>query len=194
MRVDLLLGPRQPRPIDDAGVVQFVADDNIFLAQQRRHGSRIRGESGLVEQGGLSALEARQFLFQFLMDGHVAGDRPNRAGPHTQFINRAPCGSLQPGMVRQTEVVVGGEVDDLAAVVPGHRLLRSFSSRGQRNNPFSRRSLSSPSRYARGLVMVCSSPNSERRAQNAEDLWSHPDSILPAAFCHLRSTAWRAYT
>ena len=135
MRIDLLLRTRQARPVDNAGMVQFVADDHIVLTQQRRHGPGVCGKSGLIQQGRLGVFETRQFFLQFLMDRHVAGDRPDRAGPHTQFINGAPRRCLQAGMVRQAEVVVRTEVDDLTAIIAGHRLLRPFQQPGPAEQP-----------------------------------------------------------
>ena len=42
---DQNLCPRQPRPIDDRGVIQRIGDDEILFAQHRRHRARIRREA-----------------------------------------------------------------------------------------------------------------------------------------------------
>ena len=64
----------QPRSVDDGSMIQLVRDDEIVFAQHRRDCARIGGKAGLKDHASLDVFEARDFLFQFHMDFHGAGD------------------------------------------------------------------------------------------------------------------------
>ena len=107
---------RQAAAIDDAGVVQFVRDDEIFLAENSRDRARVRREARLKDHAGFHVLEVRDLLLQFHVNLHRARDGADRTRPHAVLARRRECRLAQLGVSGQAEVVVGGEVDDLFAV------------------------------------------------------------------------------
>ena len=120
---DLDLRPRQPRAVNNAGVVQLVGQNKVFLAQNRAHRPRVGREPALEDHARLHVLEARNLFLQLHVDAHGSGDRPHRARPHAEGPRRGQRRLNQLGMVRQAQVVVAGQVDHLAAVVVAHRRL-----------------------------------------------------------------------
>ena len=110
------LGPRQPAAVDDAGVVQLVADDVVFRRQDRRHRARVGREARLEHHARFHVLERRDALLELHVHAHGAGDGAHRAATHAEFADRFQRRFAQFGMRRQPEVVVGGEVDHLFAV------------------------------------------------------------------------------
>ena len=121
---DFDLRARQACAVDDAGMVQFVGDDEVFFAQQCRDRTGIGGESRLEDHAGFDVLEARDLLFELHVNLHSAGDGAHRARADAVLLRRFQRGFAQFGMGGQSEVVVGCEVDDLLAVEGAHgRLL-----------------------------------------------------------------------
>ena len=53
---DLDLGFRQTSAVDDAGVVEFVGEDEVFFAEDGGDGAGVGGEAGLEDDAGLNAL------------------------------------------------------------------------------------------------------------------------------------------
>ena len=97
---DLDLRARQPRAVDNAGMVQLIGDDEIFLAQNRRHRSRIRCEPRLKDHAGFNVFEARDLLLQLHVDLHGAGD-----GAHRTRADAVLLGGLD-GRLAQLGIVV----------------------------------------------------------------------------------------
>ncbi len=88
-------------------MVQFVRDDEVFLAENCRNRACIRCKSRLEDHAGLNILEEGDLLFQFHVDLHRARDCADRAGPDS-----IPAGGLerrlaQLGMGCQSQVIVG---------------------------------------------------------------------------------------
>ncbi len=126
MAEDVDLGFRESAAVDDAGVIQLVGDDVIFGRQNRRHGSGVRGESGLKHDAGLDVLERRDAPLQFHVQAHGAGDGPNRAGACAVASRGVDLGFDQLGMIRETQIVVRGEIDYFFAVESRDRFARGF--------------------------------------------------------------------
>ena len=118
---DLDLRPRQPRAIDDAGVVQLVGENEIFLAEDRAHGARIGREPTLEDDARLDIFEASNLLLKFHMDAHRSGNGAHRTRANAEFLRGFQRCFNQLGMIREAEVIVAGQVDDLAPVVVAHR-------------------------------------------------------------------------
>jgi hypothetical protein len=58
-------GAAQPAAVDDARVVQLVADDDVFLREQGRHGAGVSGEAALEHDCRFGALELGEPPLQF---------------------------------------------------------------------------------------------------------------------------------
>ena len=111
----------QPRAVDDAGVVQLIGDHEVFLREDGRDGSGIGREPALKDDGRFSLLELREPPLQLHVNLHRARDRAHGSGADAELLQRRERFFLEPWMGRQSEVVVRGEVDDLAPVDSGTR-------------------------------------------------------------------------
>ena len=116
-------GPRKPRAVDNAGVVQLVGEDEVLFAEDRAHRAGVGREAALEDHAGLDILEARNLLFELHVDAHGSGDGAHRARAHAEGSRGRDGGLNELGVVGQAQIVVAGQVDDLAAVVVAHRRL-----------------------------------------------------------------------
>ena len=123
---DFDLGAGEARAVDDARVVELVGDDEVFFAEDRGDGAGVGGESALEDDAGFDIFEARDLFFEFHVDLHGAGDGSYRSRADAVGFGRFDRGFAQRGVVAEAEVVVGGEVDDLLAVVGADGALLVF--------------------------------------------------------------------
>ena len=108
--------PREPAAVDDAGMVQLVAEDQVVFLHQRGDDSHVGLVSAVEHQRRFGSLETRDAPLQLLVRGHVARDQPGRSRAAAVAVQRLPGGFLQRGMVGEPQVVVGGEVQHLPPV------------------------------------------------------------------------------
>ena len=99
-------GAGQARAVDDAGVIQFVGEDDIFLADQGRDGGAVGAETGLEGDGGFNALEGSDAPFQFLVQADGTGDGTHRARSDAVLIDGVLGRLAHAGIVRQSKIVV----------------------------------------------------------------------------------------
>ena len=103
----------------DAGVRQFVDQDQIVRPDQRRDDAGIGEIAGAEHAGRLGALEPRQPLFQFGIERMIAGDEPRGAGADAVALGRLDRRRDDGGMLAEIEIVVAGERQQAAAVALG---------------------------------------------------------------------------
>jgi hypothetical protein len=92
-------------------MVEFIREDHITLANQRRNGRQVGGKATLEGDSCLDAFEIGQALFQLDMQRGRPGDGTHRTRPHSHLVDGGLGGLSQPGMVGQAQVVVGAEVE-----------------------------------------------------------------------------------
>src|SRR5207247_8533456 len=100
---------------------QSIGDEHVVRTEDRRHRSGIGGESRLEHQGGGGVLERREAAFKHTVQLHLTRDRAYGAGSGAVRGRRLRGRRVHPWMVRQPEVVVRREVDDVSAVEPSAR-------------------------------------------------------------------------
>jgi hypothetical protein len=118
------LGLAQSHAVDDRGVVELVGDDGVALAQDGLEEPSVGVEAGRVEDGVVGAVEARDRSLELLVQVLGAADEAHRGHPEAAHLERLLGGGDDLRVVRQAEVVVGAEVDDLALGHPDRRALR----------------------------------------------------------------------
>jgi hypothetical protein len=118
---DFDLGARKAGAVDDAGVVQFVGEDEVFFAEDARDGTCIGREAGMENDTGFYTFEGGDFFFKLHVDAHRAGDGADGTRANAEFLRRGDGCLAKLGVVAEAEVVVRGEVDDLLAVVVADR-------------------------------------------------------------------------
>src|SRR5207237_8288082 len=107
----------EPHAVDDAGVVERVAHYSVALLEDGLEEATVGVEARGVEDGVLGAEEAGQLRFQLLVHVLRAADEAHR--------RHAVAVMLEPGarsgddfrMVGEAEIVVGAEVQHLAAAL-----------------------------------------------------------------------------
>ena len=130
---------RQADAVDDARVIERIRDDRVLLVRQRLEQAAVRVEAGRVEDRILGAEEFGEAALQLAMDGLRAAYETH--GSHSVPV--AVEGRVGSGddsrMVREPEVIVGAEVDDLAAVLEAdHRILPRRDDALALEQPFAR--------------------------------------------------------
>jgi hypothetical protein len=123
VREDLDRRAAQAAAVDDAGVVQLVGNDDIFLRQDCRDRACIRGESTLKDDDLLDLLELGETALQLHVDFHRSGDGADRARADAEPFDGLERGLPQARMRRQTEIVVRRQIDHGLVVDGRMRLL-----------------------------------------------------------------------
>ena len=113
---DLDLGAGEAGTVDDAGVVELVGEDEVLFAEDGGDRAGVGGESGLKDDAGLDIFEGRDLFFELHVDLHGARDGADGSGADTVALVAWMAASRSLGWAA-AEIVVGGEVDDLLAVV-----------------------------------------------------------------------------
>ena len=114
----------EPRGIDDAGVNELVHDEDVVLAQQRGNGPQRRGVPGRKRQRRLGAFECGKGCFEFVVDAKRATDEARSAAARAEFLNRLRRRFLEGRVIRQTEIIVGGEIQQRLCLHVHTRALR----------------------------------------------------------------------
>ncbi len=116
MRIDKSLCPRQAAAVDDARMVQRVTENRVAVACQSRENTDVGLKSGVEDQRGFAAFEFGDTPLQLFVQRHVARDQTRRARAATVAIDRLlGCGG-ELGMIGETEVIVGGKIQNFAAI------------------------------------------------------------------------------
>ena len=124
--VDEGLGPRQPAAVDDAGVVQLVAEDDLVLAGEGRDHAGVGQVPGAEQERRLIALELGQAFLERPVRSHPARDQARGPGPGAPPDRRLGGGFAHPRVAGEPQVVVRAEEEDRAAVEQHLGALRAF--------------------------------------------------------------------
>ena len=123
---DLDGGAGEAAAVDDGRVVEFVGDDQVFLAENGGDGSSIGGEPGLEDDAGFDVFELGDLLFEIHVHLHGAGDGADGAGADAEFARGFDGGAAELGVGGEAQVIIGAEVDDFFAVEVRDGLLLAF--------------------------------------------------------------------
>ena len=106
----------QSDAVDDAGMIERIADDGILLVKQRFEQAAVRIEAGGIENRILHRQIRAQALLQLAMHALRAADEAHRR--HAVAIARqALMRGLDHGrMIGQSQIIVGAQIDHLAPV------------------------------------------------------------------------------
>ena len=121
--VDLASGLAETDAVDDARVVQGVADDGVLRPEHCLEQPRVGVEARGVQDRRLGAEPARDLILELFVDVLRTADEPYRGHPEPMRLQPLDDGLLDLLAVGQTQVVVGAH-DEL---VPRGRIdLRSL--------------------------------------------------------------------
>ena len=104
------LGLAQPHTVNDGGVVQLVGDDRVLRPQKGLEQTAVGIEAGGVQNGVLHAGEGGNFLFQLLVDGLGAADKPDGGEAEAPLVIAVLGGGNQLRVIGKTQIVVGAQV------------------------------------------------------------------------------------
>ena len=104
---------REANSVDDARVVQRVADHGVLFREDRLEQPAIRIEARAIEDRVLGAEEARESPLQLLVDVLRPADEADRRHAVAPAIKCGVRGLHDRGVIGESEVVVRAEVDDL---------------------------------------------------------------------------------
>ena len=111
--------------VDDAGVIERVADHGVLFPEQGLEQAAVGIEAGRIEDRVLHAEKRGEPLFELPMHALGAADEPHRGDAVAVAIERLVRRLKHRGMIGESQVVVGAEIDHLAAVGEPHdRALR----------------------------------------------------------------------
>ena len=111
----IAVAPRlaQPDAVDDAGMVQRVADYGVIRAQDRLEQPAVRVEAGGVQDRVFRAEVGADALLQLLVQGLRAADEAHRGDTEPVLVERLVRGFPNFRVVGQSEVVVRAEIENL---------------------------------------------------------------------------------
>ena len=104
-------------------MVQLIADDGIFFAEQRLKQSAVGIETGAVQNGVLGAEKSGNRRFKIAMAGLRAANKAHRCHAKSVVVEAALGGSDQAFVVCEAEIIVGAKVDDLGTGFQPQRCL-----------------------------------------------------------------------
>ena len=113
----------QAHTIDDAGVVEFIADHRIFLAQQRFEQTTVGIKARSVENRVLGAQKCRDRGFEVAMARLGAANEAYRGHAETEIGQTAFGGGNQARIIGKTQIIVGAKIDDFRARLQTQRSL-----------------------------------------------------------------------
>ena len=143
VRIDDALRARQPAAVDDAGVVELVAEYRVASARPAPQWCCVGGETRRKHQRGLSAFE----FGQSLLEPRCRALRPITSGlaplPQPSSSAASAAASTKPRVGGQPQIVVRAEVEQAAAVEYDRRPLQSVP-RSERSPQCSHRAPPAP--------------------------------------------------
>ncbi len=118
--------------VDDARVVELVADHRVLLAEERLEQAAVGVEAASVKNGIVRAEEPGERGLEILVHALRAADEAHRGHAEPISIETALRCSDQPRIVGETEIVVRAEVEDFLAIgqADGRRLRAADNALG----------------------------------------------------------------
>ena len=106
----------EPDAVDDARVIQRIADDRIALIEQRLEQSAVGVEARGIENRVFHAEVAAQALLELAVHALRSANEAHRRDTVAVAPERIVRGLEHRRVIREPEVIVGAQIDHLAAV------------------------------------------------------------------------------
>src|SRR6201987_101077 len=104
-------------PVDDRRVVELIRDDRVLLGEQRLEEAAVGVEARAEENRVVGAQELREPLLELAVERLCPADEADRGHAVAPAVERVASGCHDRGMVREPEVVVRAEVEQLATLL-----------------------------------------------------------------------------
>ncbi len=109
-------------------MIEFVGNDQVFLAEDGGNRAGVGGEAGLKNDAGFGALETRNLLLQIHVHFHGAGHGAHGSGAHAEFSRGFDGRAAQRFIRGKAQVIIGAEIDYFLAVHHGDGFLFAFEN------------------------------------------------------------------
>ena len=140
----------------DAGVGQFVDQDQVAAAGQRRDDADIGEIAGAENAGGFGAFEPRQPAFQFVVERMIAGDQARGAGADAKTLRRLDRRLDDRRMAAKIEIIVARKREQTAAAALGiNAVARRHHRRAAQPRALQRRKLAARKFIERAHRVPC---------------------------------------
>ena len=117
----------QADAVDDAGVIQFVADDGVLFAEQRFEHAAVGIEAARIEDAVVGSEERGNRPLELLVHGLRAANEAHRRHAEAPVLEPLARRRDQPRVVGQAQIVVRAEIEHLGARAQHDlRRLRAF--------------------------------------------------------------------
>ena len=87
----------KPRSIHNAGVNEFVENNDVVFAEQCADGSKRRGIAGRESERGFGVFEGGKRFLKFVMRRQRTANQPRRTRPAPNFLTALMAASLSDG-------------------------------------------------------------------------------------------------
>src|SRR5450755_4169280 len=117
----------KPDAVDDACVVQFIADNRVFLAEKRLEEAAVGVETARIENAVVCPQEPAQRRLELLVHGLRAADEAHRGHAEAPMIERLFRRRYHAWIVGEPEIIIGTQVQhSVGAVDSNFSRLRAF--------------------------------------------------------------------
>ncbi len=128
MAIDVDGGMGEAAAVDETGVVEGVAENGVVAAGQCADEGEVGDEAAAEDQGGLGPFPAGEGAFQRPQRRQQAGHQRRRPGAAAVAAGGAGSGGGQARVGGEIQIIVGGKVDEVAAVQADARPLRGLQA------------------------------------------------------------------
>jgi hypothetical protein len=101
----------EPDAIDDAGVIQFIADHRVFVGEQRLEQAAVCIETGWIKNRIFGAEELAKRCFEFLVNVLCATNETHTRHPKPVRLESLFGRSDQRGMIGEPQIIVCTHVE-----------------------------------------------------------------------------------
>lgn len=108
-------GLRQTNAVDDARVIQLVADDRVVFVEQRLEQAAVSVEAARIQNAIVGLQERGQRCLELLVHGLRAADEAHRGHPEPVLLERRLRGGDEARIVREPQVVVRAKIQHVRA-------------------------------------------------------------------------------
>ena len=123
--VAVALGFAEAHTVDDGGMVECIADDGIFLGEERFEDSAVGIEAGGIEDGVVGVEIAGDGLLELLVDVLCATDEAYAGHAESATVHHLLGCLDESGMIGESEIIVCAEVEHFLASDLNSSLLRT---------------------------------------------------------------------
>ena len=98
-------------------MVQFIADDRVFLAQECLEEPAVGVKTARIENAVIDAQERAQRRLELLVHGLGPADEAHRGHAEAPLLERRLCGLHQPWIVGEAQIIIRAKIEHAVGAV-----------------------------------------------------------------------------